>query len=148
MALGAARLFVLYVWCVGSGSLFFCKYIFNNNRFHLQKNNVPDVCGHTYNTKSMTEKNGGTGLPGLRWPKRWRVGNQLLFFTRQGKGFISWDDVVAIRFVNHPGYCIGNVPLNSHTYARPCTEPVANYFSVTIPLLHCCGFVWHLSLLD
>lgn len=51
----------------------------------IEKNNVPDVCRHTYNTKSMTEKNGGTGLPGLRWPVA--PGGGILFpIFLQGRG--------------------------------------------------------------
>lgn len=49
-------------------------------------------------------------------------------------GFVlsSLDDVAVIRFVNHQGYCIDNVLLNSHIYGQPCIEPVANYFFLTI----------------
>jgi hypothetical protein len=88
-ALGAARLFVLYVWCVGSGSLFFFNWLLST-MISIEKNNVPDVCGHTYNTKSMTEKNGGTGLPGLRWPVALAGGISFpIFLQGRGRGF-AW----------------------------------------------------------
>lgn len=75
------------------------------------------------------------------WAKAW--GRTLCVGSSSDSLFRTSDDDVLIRFVNHPDCLFDIAPLNLHTYDRPYTAPVVNYFSVTILLSHCFGFVLH-----